>query len=73
MSQPEETPQTGKVRAWFHGLGEVLAFFWTGARAVGSLMLGRWPTAESRRRPPAKPPNEGKGLIERIAPFPADD
>lgn len=74
MSIPPESPPEGKVRDWFHHVGNVFGFFWAAARAVINLLLGRWPGAEGRaRRVRPKPPTEGKGPIARIAPFPTDD
>jgi hypothetical protein len=73
MSQPPQEPPAAKVRAWFHGLGEVLAFFWAAARALGSLLLGRWPGAETRHAPSPQPPDEGKNKIQCGAPVQVDD
>lgn len=73
MSPPEPQTPPAKVRGVLRGLGEVAEFLRESAVAVFELVIGRWPQpfGSGPRKP--KAPNEGKGPLEKIAPYPLDD
>ncbi|HEY2358714.1 MAG TPA: hypothetical protein VGH86_14775 [Phenylobacterium sp.] len=74
MSPANAKRPASKLRNFFRGLGEVGAFVGDCALAVFEVCVGRWPQAVGeRRRPKAKPPNEGMGPIEKVLPFPTED
>jgi hypothetical protein len=69
MSQPARHP----IRNFFTGLRNIADFVGESVLALIKVATGRWPRAfgEVRRKPSA--PDQGRGPIERIAPFPVDD
>jgi hypothetical protein len=73
MTEPSPRQPSHPIRAFFSGLRNVAEFVGEAVLAVIRVVTGRWPqtTVEARRRP--KPPNQGLGPIEKIAPFPTDD
>ncbi len=77
MSAPDPESPPAKVRGFFRGLGEVAEFLRESAMAVFEVVTGKWPQpfGSGPRKPKLepKPPNEGMGPIQKIAPFPTDD
>ena len=73
MPPTDPTPPTAKVRGFFRGLGEVGEFLREGAVAVIEVAIGRSPQPFAERRKKPKAPDEGAGLLKKIAPYPTED
>jgi hypothetical protein len=49
-----------RVRAFWRGVGEVLAFFGSGVSAIVRFVLGRWPEPRGRDFISPRGPNSGR-------------
>lgn len=69
----DQSPPRRPIRNFFRGVGEIAEFTRESALALFEVAIGRWPQPFGARPRPPKAPNQGKGPLEKIAPFPVDD
>lgn len=73
MSATDPKTAPAKIRGFFRGLREVAEFLKESVIAVTEVVIGRWPQPFGAPRRKPKPPNQGMGPIEKVAPFPTED